>query len=196
MVEVYLMVTRKNQRVSAALRIIPFAFLLLALPALAADSAATATSSSVQSNSELVQELTAARTTDWNSARDPSVSPVRQGTFLNQMDKADRAIKELEHGFAVSRSEINDALWCPPKHITPQLRAQLIEQLQQAKHQDNVNEQQMLFDSAWGHTAQLDTVTFDQRKQLIDSTIEDLEIGEPVHWSDIRQALTVPASPD
>jgi hypothetical protein len=134
--------------------------------------------------------------TDENAAHDPTVSPVRQGTFLRQMDKADRAIKELEHGFPVSQSEISDALWIPPKHITPELRAQLIQQLQQAKHQDDVNEQQMLFDSSWGHTAQLDTVTFDQRKRLIDSTIEDLEIGEPVHWSDVRQALTVPASPD
>jgi hypothetical protein len=148
------MVTTKNEGVSRNLRILPFLFLLIALPAFAQDgTTGTPTLSPEMGHAELIQRLKAARMTDENAARDPTVSPVRQGTFLNQMDKADRAIKELEHGFAVSRSEINDALWCPPKHITPQLRAQFIEQLQQAKHQDNVNEQQMLFDSAWGHTA-------------------------------------------
>jgi hypothetical protein len=191
------MVTTKNQGVARNLQILPFLFLLIALPAFAQDgTTGTPTLSREMQHADLIQKLKAARMTDENAAHDPTVSSVRQGTFLNQMDKADRAIRELEHGFAVSQSEINDALWVPPKHITPQLRAQLIQQLEQAKHQDNVNEQQMLYDSAWGHASQIDTATFDQRKRLIDSTIEDLEIGEPVHWSDVRQALTVPTSPD
>jgi cell division protein FtsX len=192
------MVTSKNERVPAArnLQILPFLFLLIALPAFAQDGTAVTSTLSPKMQAELIQRLTAARMTDEDAAHDPTVSPVRQGTFLNQMDKADRAIKELEHGFAVSQSELKDALWIPPKHITPQLRAQLIQQLEQAKQQDNVNEQQMLFDSSWGHAPLIDTEKFDQRKQLIDSAIENLEIGEPVHWSNIRQALRVPASPD
>jgi hypothetical protein len=191
------MITTKNKGVSRSLQILPFLFLLIALPAFAQyGTAGTSTVSPDMQHAVLIQKLKAARMTDENAGHDPMVSPVRQGTFLRQMDKADRAIKELEHGFPVSQSEINDALWIPPKHITPELRAQLIQQLQQARHQDNINEQQMLYDSAWGHSALIDTATFDQRKQLIDSTIEDLEIGEPVHWSDVRQALTVPASPD
>jgi hypothetical protein len=191
------MFTTKNEGVSRNLQILPFLFLLIALPAFAEDgNSGTPTLSPGMGHAELIQRLEAARMADENAAHDPTISPVRQGTFLRQMDKADRAVKELEHGFPVSQNEINDALWMPPRHITPQLRAQLIQQLEQAKHQDNVNEQQMLIDSSWGHTSQIDTVTFDERKQLIDRTIEDLEIGEPVHWSDVRQALTVPASPD
>jgi hypothetical protein len=191
------MVTTKNEWVSRYLPILPFLCFFLALPAFAQDgTAVSSTDSSETGHAALIQQLQAARTLDENGAHDPTVSPVRQGTFLNQMDKADRAIKELEHGFPVSQAELNDALWTPPDQITPQLRAQLIKQLEQARHQDNVNEQQMLYDSSWGHTSQIDTVKFDQRKRLIDSTIEDLEIGEPVHWSDIRQALRVPVSPD
>jgi hypothetical protein len=189
--------TRKNLRVLRNLRVLPFLFLLIALPAFAQEAIAVAPGPSPEvQHAELLQKLKTARVTDENAAHDPTISPVRKGTFSTQMDKADRAIKELEHGFPVSQSEINDALWIPPRHITPQLRAQLIQQLEQAKHQDDLNEQQMLYDSSWGHSSQIDTVKFDQRKQLIDSTIEDLEIGEPVHWSDIRQALRVPVSPD
>jgi hypothetical protein len=189
------MATAKNEGASRVLRILYSILLLIAPPALIADGVASVATKSLQPNSELIQRLTSARTTDWNSARDPTVSPTRQGTFLNQMNKADRAIRELEHGFAVSRSELDDALWIPPKHISPRLRAQLIQELENAKRQDDRNEQQMLFDSTWNNAGSIPTVTFDRREQLVDSTIEDLEIGEPVHWSTIKQALGVAPSP-
>jgi hypothetical protein len=195
LIEVYLMVTTKNERVSTALRILLFAFLLLVLPPLVADGSASATYTSAQPASDVIKELKAARATDWNSAHDPSVSLIRHGTFLNQMNKADRAIKEIEHGFPVSQSELDNALWVPPKHISPQLRAKLIQELEQAKHQDNINEQRMLYDSTWDNAGRIDTVKFDRRKHLVDSTVEDLEIGAPVHWSNIKLALVAPPSP-
>jgi hypothetical protein len=189
------MATTENQRVSRGLRILTSILLLAALAAFTAEGFAIAATRWAQSNSELIQKLTLARTTDWNSAHDPGVSPIRRCTFLTQMDKADRAIRELKHGFSVPQNEIDDALSIPPKHITPQLRAQLIRDLKNAKRQDDANEQQMLFDSAWDDSGPLPTVMFDRRKQLVDRTIEDLEIGEPVHWSTIKLALDVPRSP-
>jgi hypothetical protein len=179
-----------------SVKIIPFTFLLFVFPALAANTSLPATVQSPQVTSNLLQQLEAAKSSDWEAALDPTVSPVRQETFLNQMNKADRAIKELTHGFTVSQSEANDALWMPPKHITAGERAQLIAQLQQARQQDDHNEQRMLNDLAWARSsAPADTTVFDQRKARVDRVLEDLEIGAPVHWSDIKQALVVPASP-
>jgi hypothetical protein len=163
---------------------------------LAADQSSTTANLSSQQTSQLIQQLDAARKADWNAALDPSVSPVRRGTFLNQMNKADRASKELSHGFAVPQGEIDDALWVPPKHISPEERAQLIRQLKQARQQDDHNEQNMLNDLAWSRSAApADTAIFDERKQEVDAVVKDLEIGAPVHWSAIKQALVVPTSP-
>jgi hypothetical protein len=170
--------------------------LFIAMPALSADQSLIATNPSSQQTSKLIQQLDAAKKADWNAALDPSVSPVRRGTFLNQMNKADRASKELSHGFTVPQGEIDDALWAPPKHISPEERAQLIRQLKQARQQDDHNEQNMLNDLAWSRSAApADTAMFDERKQEVDAVVRDLEIGAPVHWSAIKQALVVPTSP-
>jgi len=170
--------------------------LTFATPALAADQSSTTANLSSQQTSKLIQQLDAAKKADWNAALDPSVSPVRRGTFLNQMNKADQASKELSHGFSVPQSEVEDALWSPPKHISPEERAQLIRELEQAKQQDERNEQHMLNDLAWSRSAApADTAIFDERKQEVDAVVKDLEIGSPVHWSAIKQALVVPTSP-
>lgn len=149
---------------------------------------------STPADAALIERLEAAKTADWNGARDPKVSPIRQGTFLNQMNKATRAIDELEHGQTPPAAEINDALWSPPDQITPQERAQLLAQLKQARAQDDHNEQEMLNALDWSRSAApADTETFDARKQEIDRVIENLEIGAPVRWSAIHRALQVPA---
>ena len=142
---------------------------------------------------QLIQQLDAARQADWNASLDSSVSPTRRATFLNQMNKADRASRELSHGFAVSQSKIDDALWAPPKHISPELRAQLIQELEAARQQDDQNEQDML---NWSRSAGVfDTGSFDARRKQIDAVIKNLEIGEPVRWTDIRQGLVVEQDP-
>lgn len=164
----------------------------LAIPGFALDQASTNANPSSQQTLQLIQELNAAKQADWNAALDPSVSPVRRNTFLNQMNKADRASKELSHGFAVPQSEIDDALWAPPKHISPELRAQLIRELKEARQQDDQNEQEMF----WNRTgAPFYTAVFDQRKQQVDAVVKNLEIGVPVHWTAIRQALVVVPAP-
>jgi hypothetical protein len=151
---------------------------------------------SPQQTSQLIEQLDAAKSADWNAALDPDVSPVRRGTFLNQMNKADRAAEKLRHGFAVPKAEITDALWAPPKHISSEKRAELIQELRQAKQRDDQKEQNMLNDEAWSRSASpADTMIFDERERQIDALVMDLEIGAPVHWSAIKDALMVPASP-
>jgi hypothetical protein len=179
---------------AALLAVVPLA--LFAKLCLASDVNSSTASLSSQQTSQLIQRLDAAKKADWNAALDPTVSPVREETFLNQMNKEDRASKELSHGFSVPQTEINDALWAPPRHISPEERAHLIQELNQARQQDDRNEQAMLNDLAWSRSAApADTVIFDQRKQEVDAVVKDLEIGAPVHWSAIKQALVVPASP-
>jgi hypothetical protein len=144
----------------------------------------------------LVEELESAKQQDWNSALDPDVAPSEEGDFLDQMNKADRAIKELTHGFQVPQAEIDEALVIPPKSLSSKKRLQLIRQLSDAVQQDDRNEQAMLNDLAWSDSvAPADTIRFDQQKALAESVIKDLEIGEDVHWSTIREALVVPQSP-
>jgi hypothetical protein len=185
-----------SKKLFMAAAFISTVLLFFARPSIAADQSSATANLSLQQTAKLVQQLDAAKQADWNAALDPSVSPARRGTFLNQMNKANRASKELSHGFSVPQSEIEDALWSPPKHISPAERAQLIQELEQAKQQDDRNEQHMLNDAAWSHSvAPMDTATFDQRKQQLDRVVENLEIGAPVHWSAIKQGLVVPTSP-
>jgi hypothetical protein len=134
---------------------------------------------SPQEKSELIERLDMAKRADWSDALDPSVAPVTQEDFLSQMNKADRVIKELKHGFPVPREEIADALWIPPKSIRPGERTHLIGELQEAEREDDHNEQLMLISSAWTDSvAPVDTMVFDQQELLVESVVKDLEIGE------------------
>ena len=146
----------------------------------------------------LIDQLASAKQADWQYALDPNVAPVTESDFLDQMNKADRVIKLIAHGVEVPRQEIAEALWVPPTSITSEERERLIRQLQQAGREDDHNEQEMLNDSAWvtsdGGGAPLHTVTFDQQKLLVDSVVQNLEIGEAVHWPTIKEALYVPPS--
>jgi hypothetical protein len=187
---------KKFNHLCEAILIAFFFLAIFEMPAFAKDENSTVAKVSPQQTSQLIQQLDAAKKADWDAALDPTVSTVRQETFLNQMNKADRASKELSHGFAVPQSEISDALWAPPKHITPEERAKLIQELKQARQEDDHNEQKMLNDLAWSRSAApANTEQFDERKEQIDSVVKDLEIGTPVHWSVIKQALVVPTSP-
>jgi hypothetical protein len=164
------------------------------IPLIAADSSRPSTSDA-KIDVSLLQKLEAARSLDLQEAKDPNVSAVRHETFLNQMNKADRVIEELTHGVIPPHSEIDDALWMPPEHLTPEERSRLIEELKRARAQDEQNEQRMLNGLTWGNSAAPeDTAVFDEHKALIAGVIKNLEIGAPVHWTDIKNALATPRS--
>ncbi len=151
---------------------------------------------SMRRRSNLIERLQTVKQTDWNCAINPNASQRTKEDCLDQMNKADRTIKELHSGFDVLPKTIADALWVPPESITNSERAALIRKLEQARREDDHNEQKMLNDLAWSDSGfPADTATFDQQKALVDSVIEDLEIGEDVHWSKIKEALYVPTSP-
>jgi hypothetical protein len=175
----------------------PFALPLSTLLSACAGSVLqTQSPTRTRNNAALVEELDTAERMDWTNALDPSVAPSEEEDFLDQMNKAERAIKELTHGFEVPQSEIDDSLVIPPKALSSAQRAQLIRQLRGAVAQDDRNEQLMLNDLAWSDSgAPADTVKFDQQKELANDVIKNLEIGEDVHWSKIEEALVIPSSP-
>jgi hypothetical protein len=187
----------RGSQLQAAARI--SAILLLSFTCFACAQTASSTvptALSQQEKSDLIERLEVAKRTDWNDALDPKVGPGNEDDFLDQMNKADRVIKELSHGFDVPQRKITDALWVPPKSITTRERDRLIRQLQEARQEDDHNEQRMLNLSAWTDSvAPVDTIKFDEQKRLVDRVVKDLEIGEYVHWSTIKEALYVPTSP-
>jgi hypothetical protein len=146
--------------------------------------------------SRLLDQLASAEHLDWQYALDPSIAPVRRDDFLDQMNQVARLIKFITHGLEVPQRELADALWIPPKAMPRKTRERMIQELQQAKLQDDRNEQEAFSYSEWstsdGGAAPIDTAAFDQQMQLVDSVITDLEIGEEVHWSEIKEALYVP----
>jgi phosphoenolpyruvate carboxylase len=150
--------------------------------------------------SQLLDQLASAKQLDWKYALDPSVAAVTRSDCLEQMTKAARVTELISYGFKVPRQELADALWTPPKAISPEARDQLIRQLQEAQQENNHKEQEMFKYSEWsagdGGGAPADTAAFDQQMQLVDSVIKDLEIGEGVHWSAINEALYVPSPSD
>ena len=150
----------------------------------------------IQNKTALLEALETAEREDWTNALDPRVAPSEREDFLDQLNKANRAIRELIHGFEVPDAEIEDALVIPPRSLSATQRLLLIQRLQDAVQQDDRNEQAMLNDLAWSDSAfPADTAKFDEQKELANEVIKDLEIGEDVHWSRITEALVIPQSP-
>ncbi len=77
------------------------------------------TSASPLQTSQLIQKLEADKSADRSAALDPDVSPFRRKTFVNQMNKADCAAKELRHGFPIPQAGMTDALWAAPSIFRP-----------------------------------------------------------------------------
>jgi hypothetical protein len=144
-------------------------------------------------NAQVLQRLEAAKELDQSDAFDPDLSPVRREDFTVQAAKADRAIRELQHGFAVDQGEIEDALDIPPRHLSPAKRAELIQQLQRAKSLDDQREQEILI--YWQDDEPVERTKFEIQAERAASVAKDLQLGESVHWSEIKEALVVPADP-
>jgi hypothetical protein len=149
--------------------------------------------SSAQDTAALIKHLQAAKELDDSGAIDAQVRPPRREDFVVQSAKADRAIRELQTGFAVPQSEIDDALEVPPRHLTPEHRAQLVKQLTEAKRLDEARAQEILI--YWRDDEPVERSAFDLQAERAGEIAKDLQLGDSVHWADIQQALYVPADP-
>ena len=94
-----------------------------------------------QSTAQLITQLQQAKTQDENNAKDPTISVLRRSDFLNHDTEAQLAVRDLQLGLPVSKDRITYALEVPPKHLGPEQRAMLIQQLKDGIHKDERREQ-------------------------------------------------------
>ena len=141
-----------------------------------------------QERVQVIEQLQQARQTDLDDAMDTSLGPTAEGDYLAQAEKADSAIRDLNQHSNVPRSEVSAALFVPPKHLSPEMRAQLVEKLEQARALDDEKWHNNLGseDEAWL------TLLCDIQSRRATRVIKKLETGEPVSWYEINDAMTTP----
>jgi len=137
---------------------------------------------------QTLQRLQAAREIDLRNARDPEVGPVASGDYSVRADKADQVMYSLEHGQYVSQSQIDDALFVPPKSLSPALKAELIHELENAKNQDN---------QGWWDWTRDPVIAqdFSVQEKKAKRAIRYLETDQQISWSEIDDSLEVPRYP-
>jgi len=140
------------------------------------------------------KKLEGAKEMDESQANQPGVSAVTWEDYMTQMAKANHAIKELSHGYAVSPEEMNEALWVPPRSITGAEKARVIGRVEQAIHQDQENEDDITaatnFEDVPYPVSEM--ATLEDHKNLAQGVVKDLNIGEDVHWQTIKAAEQAP----
>lgn len=149
---------------------------------------------SAQQNAELIRLLEGAKEMDESEANQPGTSATAWQDDMIQVGKADKAIKELSHGFEVPQAEIDGALWVPPRTLSAAQKARLVQRLKAAVERDEHEEQTMMtgFKSENFPYPTSRMAALEDHKNLAESVLKDLEIGEDVHWDSVKQALEAP----
>jgi hypothetical protein len=154
---------------------------------LALSACAPIESNVAQAHSErTLQRLQAAREIDLSNAMDPDVGPAASGDYSVRADRIDQIMNEIEHGQYVSRSQIDEALFVPPKSISLAERAQLIRELEDARD-----------DQGWWDWTRDPIIAqdFSVQEKKANRAIKNLETNQQVSWSEIAEALEVPRYP-
>jgi hypothetical protein len=153
-------------------------------------SACAPTESNVSNaqNERTLQRLQAAREIDLNNAKDPEVGPVASGDYSLRADNAAQVMDDLEHGQYVSQSQIDHALFIPPKSISPDQRTNLIRELEIARNQD---------EQGWWDWTRDPVIAqdFAVQETKANRAIKDLETSQQISWSEIHDGLKVPRYP-
>ncbi len=151
-----------------------------------------------QETAALIKKLERAKETDESEANQLGVSAVTQEDYMTQAGKADRAIKELSHGYAVPPEELNDALWVPPRSIAGAEKTGVIQQVELAIQKDQRDEDTVLVGAKFedGPYPINAMERLEEHKNLAEGVVKDLKIGEDVHWQTIKQAIQAPGLED
>jgi len=149
-----------------------------------------------QTPTQLVARLQQAKALDEDGLNDPTISVERRGDFLEHEAKADSLIRDLQHGISVPQDELNYALEVPPRHIQPEQKAELIQQLKNAIREDERREQGVVAFSSNVFYEDPDAPSqFGGQEQLALKEMQNLEAGNHVSWDALQQALYVPPDP-
>ena len=116
------------------------------------------------------------------------MGPIAEGDYLAQAEKADSAIRDLEEHSNVPEAEVSEALFVPPRHLSPELRAQLVKQLMAAKALDDQKWHNNLGseDESWL------TQLCDIQARRATRVIQKIESGTACSWVEIKDAMTTP----
>lgn len=135
-----------------------------------------------------LQRLQAAREIDLSNARDPEVGPVASGDYSLRADKAAQVMYDLEHGQYVSQAQIHAALFVPPKSLSLEQKAHLINELEIARSQD---------EQGWWDWTRDPVIAqdFAVQETKANRAIKDLETSQQISWSEIHDGLQVPRYP-
>jgi hypothetical protein len=135
-----------------------------------------------------LQRIQAAREIDLSNATDPEVGPVASGDYSIRADNAAQVMNDLEHGQYVSQSQIDDALFVPPKSLSLAQKAELIRELKDAKNLD---------DRGWWDWTRDPVIAqdFSVQEKKANRAIRDLETDQQISWSEIDEGLEVPRYP-
>jgi hypothetical protein len=155
------------------------------LASLLSACAPTESNVSAAQREQTLERLQAAREIDLNNAKDPEVGPAASGDYSLRADRAAQVMYDLEHGKYVSRSQIDDALFVPPKLLSEAQRAQLINELRYAKNLDH---------RGWWDWTRDPVIAqdFSVQEKKANRAIRDLEAGQQVSWSEIDEGLALP----
>lgn len=150
-------------------------------------SSCASNSMSYRDRANDIERLQEARRTDLSDAMVPGLDPAAQGFYMTQVGKAETVIDDLNDRKYVSEAEISEALFVPPKHLSPEQRGVLINQLRHAKTLDD----QIYRDHLGGWDPIL-TEDCNVQGERVDRVVKRLEAERPVSWSEIEQAMWVP----
>jgi hypothetical protein len=163
--------------------------ILITLSCLWLSSCSTADSygTSPQERAQLIEQLQEARQTDLKNALDTSLGADAAGDYMTQAGKAETAINDLSQNSSVPKSEISDALFVPPKHLSPAQRAELITQLEQTKVRDD-----QIWHNHLGGWDPILTTDCTIQAERVERVVKKLETEKSVSWSEINEAMYVP----
>lgn len=135
-----------------------------------------------------LERLQAAREIDLSNATDPGVGPVASGDYSVRADNAAQVMNDLEHGEYVSQSQIDDALFVPPKSLSLEQRTEIIRELKDARNLDHRG--------WWDWTRDpIIAQDFSVQEKKANRAIRDLENDQQISWSEIDEGLEVPRYP-
>jgi hypothetical protein len=163
--------------------------ILIVLSLLCLSSCSNADSSVIPPNerAQVIEQLQEARQTDLKNALDTSLGADAAGDYMMQAGKAETAIDDLSQHSNVPKSEISNALFVPPEHLSPAQRTELIKQLEQAKSRDD--EIWRIHLGVWDPILTTDCTVQGTR---VEQVVNKLETERPVSWSEINEAMWVP----
>jgi hypothetical protein len=172
---------------SKILRTVGIASVLFFAASLSACAPTESNAPEMQSERTL-ERLQAAREIDLSNAKDPEVGPVASGDYSIRADKAAQVMNDLEHGLYVSQSQIDDALFVPPKSISLADRAALIRELKDARDLDH---------RGWWDWTRDPVIAqdFSVQEKKANRAIRHLETEQQISWSEIDEGLKVPRYP-